>query len=52
MTELRDKEMWHRGRLQWHLLHTKFHENPPIISKFIIWGGQSQAYFQTGWWFD
>jgi hypothetical protein len=36
----------HRGTLEWHFLHTKFHENLPSDSKVII--GDTQTDRQTG----
>jgi hypothetical protein len=32
--KLRDYSVWSRGYLELSHLHTKFHPNPPIISKF------------------
>jgi hypothetical protein len=34
-----DYKLPHRGPLQWHHLHTKFHPNPPIGTKLIVGGG-------------
>jgi hypothetical protein len=30
-----DYKLLHRGPLEWHYLHTKYHENPPNGSKVI-----------------
>jgi hypothetical protein len=38
--------MWLRGRLQWHHLPTKSHENPPVGSK-VISGGHTGARAHT-----
>jgi hypothetical protein len=40
--KLRNYKMWRRGRLQWHHLPTKFHENPPIGSE-VISGGRTDT---------
>jgi hypothetical protein len=39
--------MWRRGHFQWNHLPTKFHENPPISSKFIG-GGHTDTNTLTG----
>jgi hypothetical protein len=35
MVEAMELKLPHRGPLQWHHLHTKFHPNPPIGSEVI-----------------
>jgi hypothetical protein len=39
-------KMLHRGPLEWHYLHNKFHENLPSGSK-VISGGHTDR--QTDW---
>jgi hypothetical protein len=47
MIEVLDYKLLHWGPLEWHYLHTKFHENLSSRSE-VISGGHRQTDRQTG----